>query len=137
LLHLHPLTLEDILQQETREKLELFPRLGYYFVVFHALESDHTRAKTTQISLALDGDNTPIFDGKVEATNLYIIVFRDGICTVSPIASGIYFNLMSFQFHFEDISDHIHRVQNRIKQLEGTFHMSSGKLQSLVIYYRR
>lgn len=87
MLHLHPLTLEDILHQETREKLELFPRLGYYFIVFRALESDRTRAKATQLSLNLsangDGKNmVPISRGSMGATNVYIAVFRDGICTV-------------------------------------------------------
>ncbi|KAF8523084.1 hypothetical protein BU17DRAFT_44052 [Hysterangium stoloniferum] len=124
LLHLHPLTLEDILHQETREKVELFPRLGYYFVVFRALESDLTRAKATQLSLALDDRNTPVSDGTIGATNLYIVVFRDGICT----------------FHFEDISDHTQRVQHRIVQLEETFCMSSdwiahGILDSIVDQY--
>lgn len=82
MLHLHPLTLEDILHQETREKVEAFPRLGYYFIVFRALESEKTKAKMTQLHLGLDGDNVPHFEGIVNATNIYIIVFRDGICTV-------------------------------------------------------
>jgi len=38
LLHLHPLTLEDILQWEPRDKLESFPKLGYYFIIFRAID---------------------------------------------------------------------------------------------------
>jgi Mg2+ and Co2+ transporter CorA len=33
--------MEDILQQETREKIETFPTLGYYFVVFRALDETY------------------------------------------------------------------------------------------------
>ncbi|GJJ08799.1 hypothetical protein Clacol_003018 [Clathrus columnatus] len=125
LLHLHPLTLEDILHQETREKVEVFPRLGYYFIVFQALESEKTKARTTQLNLNVEvGDNVPLSEGVVNATNIYIVVFREGICT----------------FHFEDISDHTFRVQNRITQLEQTFRMSSdwiahGLLDSVVDHF--
>lgn len=41
LLALHPLTLEDVLQQDPREKLDLFERLGYYFVVIRALDEGY------------------------------------------------------------------------------------------------
>ncbi|KAG0151795.1 hypothetical protein CROQUDRAFT_650850 [Cronartium quercuum f. sp. fusiforme G11] len=40
---LHPLTVEDILMQETREKTETFDGLGYYFVCFRALDEGHFR----------------------------------------------------------------------------------------------
>ncbi|KAF8521504.1 hypothetical protein JB92DRAFT_2890696 [Gautieria morchelliformis] len=124
LLHLHPLTLEDILHQEPREKLEVFSRLGYYFIVFRALDSEHTRFRAqTQLDLTMKGDKAtvPLMDGEIGITNVYIVVFREGICT----------------FHFEDISDHILRVRNRIMQFEETFHMSSdwiahGILDSIV-----
>lgn len=35
---LHPLTVEDVLQQDTREKVEMFDSLGYYFVVVRAID---------------------------------------------------------------------------------------------------
>ena len=41
LLSLHPLTLEDVLQQDPREKLDTFERLGYYFVVVRALDEEY------------------------------------------------------------------------------------------------
>ncbi|KAF8585524.1 hypothetical protein K439DRAFT_1632522 [Ramaria rubella] len=120
-LHLHPLTLEDIIHQDPREKLELFPRLGYYFVVFRALES--VRPKTCiQIDKSINGFKAvPSMDGALGATNIYIVVFREGICT----------------FHFGDISEHTSRVRNRILQLEETFYFSSdwiahGILDSMV-----
>lgn len=41
LLNLHPLTLEDVLQQDPREKLDVFDKLGYYFVVFRAIDESY------------------------------------------------------------------------------------------------
>ena len=79
LLHLHPLTLEDILQREPREKLEIFPKLGYYFIVFRALESSTALEWLDAIS-----QKTGSFDhGAVIGVNVYLVVFRGGICTVS------------------------------------------------------
>ena len=41
LLGLHPLTLEDVLQQDPREKLDTFVKLGYYFVAVRALDEGY------------------------------------------------------------------------------------------------
>lgn len=41
LLHLHPLTLEDVLQQDPREKLDVFENLGYYLIVFRAIDETY------------------------------------------------------------------------------------------------
>ena len=41
MLDLHPLTLEDVLHQDPREKLDTFDRLGYYFVVVRALDEGY------------------------------------------------------------------------------------------------
>ncbi len=38
---LHPLTLEDVLHQDPREKLDTFDKLGYYFVVIRALDEGY------------------------------------------------------------------------------------------------
>lgn len=43
LIPLHPLTIEDILGQETREKIEVYDHLGYYFVSFRALDETYFR----------------------------------------------------------------------------------------------
>ncbi|KAI6047669.1 hypothetical protein EDC04DRAFT_10472 [Pisolithus marmoratus] len=111
LLHLHPLTLEDILQKDTREKFELFPRLGYRFIVFQAMDNTITREPFGQ-----QGD-----EGLLGEARMYMVVFRDGICT----------------FHFTDISNHIERIRNRIQLLEDNVHMTSdwiahGLLDSVV-----
>jgi magnesium transporter len=80
LLHLHPLTLEDILQQEPREKLELFPRLGYYFISFRAVETRQARRRR----LGTDATESPgLTDGGVVSeVPVYLIVFREGIISV-------------------------------------------------------
>ena len=108
---MHPLTLEDILQRESREKFEHFPRLGYYFVVFRAV--DRPDPNTVQKE---DGENSSI-DGLpeltevLEITNIYLVIFKEGICV----------------FHFEDISRHIDALKNKVLQLEGTISMGSGE----------
>ncbi|KAJ7487560.1 hypothetical protein B0H11DRAFT_1099387 [Mycena galericulata] len=115
LLHLHPLTLEDILMQDPREKLEHFPKLGYYFISFRAIESWGNREKYWD----QDGDERD--EGLVSEANVYLVVFNEGVCS----------------FHFTDISDHINRVSNRIILLEKVINMTSdwiahGILDSIV-----
>jgi magnesium transporter len=83
------------LHQEPREKLEVFPRLGYYFIVFRALDSELTRAKAqTQLDLTMKGDTAvlPFSDGTIGATNVYIVVFKEGICTVGSRLTGDIFH---------------------------------------------
>ncbi|WFD05779.1 hypothetical protein MVES1_001113 [Malassezia vespertilionis] len=52
---LHPLTVEDILKQEQREKVENYDRLGYYFVVIRALDEQYFRFHNNT-SEASDGE---------------------------------------------------------------------------------
>ncbi|GAA5895374.1 hypothetical protein JCM5296_002390 [Sporobolomyces johnsonii] len=119
-LPLHPLTIEDILHQETREKMESFPSLGYYFIVFRALDESYFRYTSPDGSAASpegqDGASTgrrgkvDIVEGVggkegvegvgVGAINLYLIVFGDGILS----------------FHFEPLTRHIERVQGRLQE---------------------
>lgn len=72
--------MEDILQQDPREKLELFPKLGYYFISFRAIESnvtrDRIRRKNADIADASD-------EGPVGESNVYLAVFHEGICCVN------------------------------------------------------
>ncbi|KAM0143830.1 hypothetical protein ACHAP3_001094 [Botrytis cinerea] len=56
---IHPLTAEDILMQEAREKVELFRH--YYFVNYRSFEQD------------MNNDNF------LEPLNMYVVVFRDGV----------------------------------------------------------
>ncbi|ESZ98644.1 hypothetical protein SBOR_0882 [Sclerotinia borealis F-4128] len=56
---IHPLTAEDILMQEAREKVELFRH--YYFVNYRSFEQD------------MNNENF------LEPVNMYVVVFREGV----------------------------------------------------------
>ncbi|KAG0708818.1 hypothetical protein DFH29DRAFT_993689 [Suillus ampliporus] len=119
LLHIHPLTLEDILQQDPREKMELFSKLGYYFISFRAIQNAAVTQPVYQ-GVSSDGD---IYqdDGPLREANIYVVVFKEGICT----------------FYFTDVSEHIEKVRNRVQLLQDSFNMSSdwiahGILDSVV-----
>ncbi|KAK0617886.1 hypothetical protein B0T17DRAFT_618542 [Bombardia bombarda] len=56
---IHPLTAEDIMVQEQREKVELFRH--YYFVNYRTFDQDH---------------NSENF---LEPVNMYVVVFREGV----------------------------------------------------------
>ncbi|KAI9746582.1 MAG: Mg(2+) transporter [Claussenomyces sp. TS43310] len=60
----HPLTIEDIEKQETREKIELFP--AYYFACFRSFH-------------IVDTEEGP----ELEPFNIYVIVFREGTLSFS------------------------------------------------------
>jgi magnesium transporter len=109
LLHLHPLTLEDILQREPREKLELFPKLGYYFIVFRALEASTAPERLDTVSQKT-GSSQPPDHGVVNEINVYLVVFRGGICTVSRDRLSMYSpfinkNNYSFTFRTSQVND--------------------------------
>ncbi|WFD36296.1 hypothetical protein MCUN1_003175 [Malassezia cuniculi] len=119
---LHPLTVEDILKQEPREKIESFERLGYYFVVLRAMDTSYfrfTRGKKGEevidsqtalrersdtenylrIEMVKNAKSKEGLEGVgVGSVNLYLVVFAHGIIS----------------FHFEDMSEHTERVQSRI-----------------------
>ncbi|KAF6801011.1 putative CorA family metal ion transporter [Colletotrichum sojae] len=63
---IHPLTIEDIIHQESREKIELFP--SYYFACFRSFASmkDETTGEVTY-----------------RPFNVYAVVFREGILSFS------------------------------------------------------
>ncbi|KAK4701005.1 magnesium transporter, partial [Phenoliferia sp. Uapishka_3] len=146
-LPLHPLTMEDILHQETREKVESFSSLGYYFIVFRALDETYFQyTSTDQLTPEEDLDprkrplpgsssgrkgRVDIIEGVggkegvegvgVGAVNIYLVVFPDGILS----------------FHFEDISKHSDRVQGKLQQFGLSRSMSShwiayGLMDSIV-----
>ncbi|KAF9787181.1 hypothetical protein BJ322DRAFT_1107254 [Thelephora terrestris] len=123
LLHLHPLTLEDILQQDPREKMELFPKLGYYFIVFKAIESERTRDRLDRLARRSVDSLPSAKVGVIAEDVIYLVVLRDGrgICT----------------FHFTDISEHLDRVREKVLLLDENANKSSdwiahGMLDSVV-----
>ncbi|KAG2154797.1 hypothetical protein DEU56DRAFT_725484 [Suillus clintonianus] len=120
LLHIHPLTLEDILQQDPREKMELFSKLGYYFVSFRAIQNAAVTQPAHQ-GMSSDSDIYQADDDALREANIYLVVFKEGICT----------------FYFTDVSEHIEKVRNRVQLLQDSFNMSSdwiahGILDSVV-----
>ena len=65
--------------------MEVFPKLGYYFVVFRAIESTKTREKLRALQNPRDGPASaasPMEEAIVGEVNVYLIVFREGICSV-------------------------------------------------------
>lgn len=120
LLHIHPLTLEDILQQDPREKTELFSRLGYYFISFRTIQNAAVTQPDYQ-GISSDDDIYQAGGGALREANIYVVVFKEGICT----------------FYFTDVSEHIEKVRNRVQLLQDCFNMSSdwiahGILDSVV-----
>lgn len=65
--HIHPLTMEDIEKQETREKIELFP--AYYFACFR--------------SFNIVPSDDPHEAVELDPFNVYVIVFREGTLSFS------------------------------------------------------
>lgn len=120
LLHIHPLTLEDILQQDPREKMELFSKLGYYFISFRTIQNAAVMQPDYQ-DISSDDNIYKTDDGALREANIYVVVFKEGICT----------------FYFADVSEHIEKVRNRVQLLQDCFNMSSdwiahGILDSVV-----
>lgn len=64
---IHRLTIEDIITQEAREKVELFKQ--YYFVCFRSFQMDKT------------------LPNYMDPVNVYMVVFREGILTFTYTAS--------------------------------------------------
>ena len=105
-MHLHPLTLEDILQREPREKLELFPKLGYYFIVFRGLESSTAPERLDTVSQKT-GSSQPQDHGVVDEINVYLVVFRGGICTVSRDRPSMYFPFINKNKNVVSLFEHL------------------------------
>ncbi|KAF3770310.1 hypothetical protein M406DRAFT_271449 [Cryphonectria parasitica EP155] len=89
----HPLTIEDIITQEAREKIELFR--SYYFAIFRSYTA------------ILDEDGQREF----EPFNMFVIVFRHGMVTFShnlnPIASMVRDRISSLKDYVDLSSDWI------------------------------
>lgn len=52
--------------------MELFPRLGYYFIVFRALD----------VGTSFSNHSNEAKSSDVRAANVYLTVFSEGICSV-------------------------------------------------------
>lgn len=101
-LSIHPLTEEDIITREPREKVEVFR--NYYLISFQTLVTsvDNTGEKGRPNSPASIFSSTPASAG------CYILVFKNGAVTFSPTGCG-----------------HISRVRDRIRRLPDPAILSS------------
>ncbi|BGP33419.1 hypothetical protein JCM10296v2_005220 [Rhodotorula toruloides] len=143
LVPLHPLTIEDILHQETREKMESFAGLGYYFIVFRALDESYFRYTSPSVSATSSPSTSAVneSDGsaetteKADAASLAAMGFssgrrgrvdivegvggKEGVEGVGVGAINLYLIVFGdgiISFHFEPIDQHIERVQGKLQQ---------------------
>lgn len=86
-LGVHPLTVEDIVTREPREKVEVFR--NYYLISFQTL-----------VSREEDGDGNAVVDESPSSAVLFILVFLNGVLTFSPAGCN-----------------HAYRVRDRIRKL--------------------
>ena len=88
---IHPLTAEDIIMQEAREKVELFR--NYYFVSYRSFEQDSTS------------------EDYLEPVNMYVVVFREGIISfhfsMSPHPNNVRRRIRQLKSHLALTSDWI------------------------------
>lgn len=83
--------------QDPREKFELFPSLGYYFVAFRTIESKKTRERRRLRMYGQEGKQIGVLEeGIVGIVNVYLVVFREGICSVCSLQFMLSFDTHSF-----------------------------------------
>ena len=141
---LHPLTVEDILKQEPREKVETFERLGYYFVVIRALDENHFRFtrpstkrkddKSTQDTMLLSPGlveaqvpKTPRArniapkqtseEGRVHIETVKSESGKEGLEGLTAGSVSLYLVVFShgvLSFHFEDLRNHTERIRDKL-----------------------
>ncbi|BGP56593.1 hypothetical protein JCM8202v2_004219 [Rhodotorula sphaerocarpa] len=142
-LPLHPLTIEDILHQETREKLESFPALGYYFIVFRALDESYFRYTSTsqpgspssssstldekkEVRPAAPEEVRPKQRGRVDIVEG--VGGKEGVEGVGVGAVNMYLVVFGdgiLSFHFEPIDKHLETVQGKLQQYGNSRNFSS------------
>lgn len=136
---LHPLTVEDILKQEQREKVELFERLGYYFVVVRALDEHYFRFTKAEGGVQADAEQlspsslehqgrsskpdkqTPDhllqMAGRMQIEMVKSEDAKEGLEGLGAGSLSMYmvvFDHGVITFHFEDMSIHMNRVRDRL-----------------------
>ena len=88
---IHPLTAEDIMMQEAREKVELFPK--YYFVNYRTFEQDMNS------------------EDYLEPVNMYVVVFPEGIISfhfsMSPHPANVRRRIRQLKEYLQASSDWI------------------------------
>lgn len=136
---LHPLTVEDILKQEQREKVEHFERHGYYFVVVRALDEHYFRftqpeeaaqnkmdqpspsTLERQASTHKSGKGKHGLLSSIKARRQIEMVksenAKEGLEGLGAGSLSIYMVVFEhgvLTFHFEDMSSYLKQVRDRI-----------------------
>lgn len=137
---LHPLTVEDILKQEQREKVEHFERLGYYFVVVRALDEHYFRfTRREEASPVNTGHPSPSSlehqapktdkpekhapdlllqtEGRMQIEMIKSEDAKEGLEGLGAGSLSMYmvvFDHGVITFHFEDMSTHLTRARDRL-----------------------
>jgi magnesium transporter len=61
--------------------MELFSKLGYYFISFRTIQNAAVTQPGYQ-GISSDDDVYQADDGALREANIYVVVFKEGICTV-------------------------------------------------------
>ncbi|EGG08326.1 uncharacterized protein MELLADRAFT_116070 [Melampsora larici-populina 98AG31] len=148
---IHPLTIEDILQTDDREKSEMFDKLGYYLISFRGLDEsnfqeeviddddDHHQEGMEEIS-----ESGGIGAGEEWSVNHASLMtmrslrsrkirrsrkrlrVKDGAIGVGAVNMYlIVFGDGIISVHFEDLQKHIDRVKERIQSFSAPSHYIS------------
>ena len=76
--------------------------MGYYFISFRAIESPATKEKIRREAKLEDPFGTsksiPDDDGPIGAANVYLVVFKDGLCCVCKPFPMSFFKLTGSRF---------------------------------------
>lgn len=135
---LHPLTVEDILKQEPREKVESFDRLGYYFVAVRALDESYfrftrggkdpamisPRLVEEQMDKARLARESDAMDEKMPGQSLVSLEIctdersKEGLEGLNAGSVSMYLVVFAhgvLSFHFEDVRKHTDRVRSRLE----------------------
>ncbi|KAH9821912.1 hypothetical protein DFH28DRAFT_882503 [Melampsora americana] len=142
---IHPLTIEDILQTDDREKSEMFDKLGYYLICFRGLdesnfqeEIEETEEEEEEMSEMMSGQEEvksmnhaslltmrSARNRKLRSRKKRLRV-KDGAIGVGAVNMYlIVFGDGIISFHFEDLQKHIDRVKERIQSFSATSHYIS------------
>ncbi|WFC94301.1 hypothetical protein MBRA1_000930 [Malassezia brasiliensis] len=135
---LHPLTVEDILKQEPREKVETFDRLGYYFVVIRALDenyfkftrADHNEGEVSLKQIEQELGRNQLYGNRhsdpeaAQQTGPTWEITKDvqnskeGLEGLNAGSVSLYLVVFAhgvLSFHFEDVQKHLDNVRSRLE----------------------
>lgn len=129
---LHPLTQEDIMQQDTREKLETFSGLGYTLIVFRGVDERYFRLSDPSSGLSKKADDVSlenlspdihlneVTEDNIRKKRMRIVEGVGGKEGVEGVGVGginvylLIFDKGVISFHFDNIATHTDRIIRRM-----------------------